>query len=76
MAVSSKEIEENLRISFPNAEIEIKDLVGDSNHYGLVIKDAGFNGKSLIAQHKMVKEALSELLKERLHAISIKTVAV
>ena len=32
-----------------------------------------FNGKSRIEQHKMVYTALSEELKEDLHALSIKT---
>lgn len=73
MAVSSDEIESILRKQLPEAQIKIADMVGDSDHYSLEIADKSFSGKSLITQHKIVKDALKELLQSRLHAITIKT---
>lgn len=73
MAVSSRELESIIRQNFPRANIKITDLAGDEDHYSLEIADDSFAGKSLINQHKMVKNALRDILQERLHAITIKT---
>jgi stress-induced morphogen len=73
MAISKSELESIILKSFPEATIEIIDLAGDEDHYSLSIVDASFAGIPLIKQHRMVKEALSEVLVSRLHAITIKT---
>jgi stress-induced morphogen len=73
MAISQEHLHEILVKSFPNAKIKIQDLVGDQDHYQLEITDKSFAGISLIKQHKIVKEALREVLKTDLHAITIKT---
>lgn len=76
MAISSTELEDIIKLSFPHAKIKIVDLVGDMDHYSLEISDESFRGKTLIDQHKMVKLALSSILKSKLHAITIKTKAL
>lgn len=73
MPISSKELETIIRQSFKDAKIKITDLAGDEDHYLLEITDKVFEGKPLITQHRMVKEALAEVLSTRLHSISIKT---
>lgn len=73
MAISKSELEDVLKSSFPEAKIEITDLAGDGDHYSLHITDKIFESLPLVKQHKMVKDALSELLHTRLHAITIKT---
>ncbi len=73
MAISKAELEHIIRENFPSATIEIIDLAGDEDHYSLSITDECFTGLPLIKQHKMVKEALKEVLSTRLHAITIKT---
>jgi len=73
MAISKVELESIILKSFPESTIEIIDLAGDEDHYSLSITDASFAGLSLIKQHRMVKEALADVLQSRLHAITIKT---
>lgn len=73
MAITIGELENILLTKFPQAKIKITDLAGDEDHYSLHISDPIFAGKTIIAQHRMVKEALGEVLKSRLHAITIKT---
>ena len=73
MAMNVKDIEALIKKKLPDAKIVIKDLVGDTNHFSAEIVSKEFNGKSRIEQHKMVYNALSEELKEDLHALSIKT---
>lgn len=73
MAISHTELEKIIREHFPNATIKIEDLVGDQDHYSLEITDAQFNGLTILKQHRMVKEALANVLHKSLHAITIKT---
>lgn len=73
MAISQQELLSILQQSFPHAQIKITDLAGDNDHYSLEIADTSFNGLPLIKQHKLVKDALRDVLHEQLHAITIKT---
>lgn len=73
MAITESKLQLILADHFPNAKIKITDLVGDKDHYSLEIIDSCFKGLSLIKQHKLVKNALVEILKGELHAITIKT---
>ena len=73
MALSIEEIKKLITSSIPDATIEIKDLVGDSNHYSAKIISKIFNGKSRIEQHKMVYKSLKGKMGNELHALSITT---
>ncbi len=73
MAIAQKELENILRSKFPKAEINVVDLVGDENHYSVIIKDKIFANKTKIAQHRIVNEALKDLLVKDLHAMQLKT---
>jgi len=73
MSLSIKEIKKLITESIPDATIEIKDLVGDSNHYSAKITSKIFNGKSKIDQHKLVYKSLQGKMGNELHALSITT---
>ena len=73
MALSIEEIKKLITISISDATIEIKDLVGDSNHYSVKITSKIFNGKSKIEQHKLVYKSLQGKMGNELHALSIST---
>lgn len=73
MAISETKLISILQQSFPNAKIKITDLAGDQDHYSLDITCSNFKGLPLIKQHRLVKDALSEVLGGELHAITIKT---
>ena len=75
MAISETKLQSILQNSFPNAKIKITDTAGDQDHYALEITSNAFKGLPLIKQHRLVKEALAEVLVKELHAISIKTKA-
>lgn len=44
------------------------------SHFRIRISAPGFAGKSRVAQHRMVNEALAEELKSRVHALAIEIV--
>tara|TARA_B100000780_G_C21120109_1_gene453638 strand:+ start:3130 stop:3360 length:231 start_codon:yes stop_codon:yes gene_type:complete len=73
MALSEKEIKDLIISSIPDAKIEIKDLVGDNNHYSAKIISKVFNGMSKIEQHKLVYKSLKGKMGNELHALSITT---
>ena len=73
MALPIEEIKKLILSSIPDASIEIKDLMGDSNHYSAVIKSKIFNGLNKIDQHKLVYKSLKGKMGNELHAFSITT---
>ena len=73
MALPIEEIKKLIISSIPDATIEIKDLMGDNNHYSAIIKSKMFNGVSRIEQHKLVYKSLKGKMGNELHALSITT---
>ena len=74
MALSIEEIKKLITKSIPDADIDIKDLVGDNNHYSAKISSKVFNGKSKIEQHKLVYKALKGKMGNELHALALNTI--
>ena len=75
MGMKGSEIEAMIRAAFPDAEIEMKDLAGDDNHWAASVKSAAFQGKSRVAQHQMVYAALQGNMGGVLHALQLTTAA-
>ena len=73
MTLKIEEIKSLIKESMPDAEIIIKDLVGDQNHYTATIKSKIFSGKSKIEQHKLVYKALKGKMGNELHALALNT---
>jgi stress-induced morphogen len=73
MAMSREKIMAFLLETFPDAQIALKDLVGDSDHFSVTITSKAFLGKTRIEQHKMVYEAFQGHMGTTLHALSLKT---
>ena len=73
MALKLEEIESLIKKAIPDAEITIKDLAGDNNHYSATIKSKVFSGKSRIEQHKLVYKALGKKMGNELHALALNT---
>ena len=73
MSIKLEEIKSLIMEAMPDAEINIKDLAGDENHYSATIKSKIFAGKSKIEQHKLVYKALKGKMGNELHALTINT---
>ena len=76
MGLKLKEIKTLIKESIPDAEIDIRDLAGDENHYSATIKSKVFAGKSKIDQHKLVYKALKGKMGNELHALQINTIEI
>ncbi|WP_072373622.1 BolA family transcriptional regulator [Hyphomicrobium sp. NDB2Meth4] len=75
MAMDSGEIERLIKAKFPNAQIEIRDLAGDGDHYAAHVVAPEFTGKTRVQQHQMVYEALGGRMGGALHALALTTAA-
>jgi stress-induced morphogen len=73
MPMDAKEIERLIKASFPGAEVTIKDLAGDGDHYAAHVIAKEFRGKTRVQQHKMVYEALQGRMGGVLHALALTT---
>ncbi len=73
MPLPIKEIEKLIKKSIPDAQIEIKDLMGDNNHYSATIRSKLFNNLNKIEQHKLVYKSLGGKMGNELHALSLHT---
>tara|TARA_B100000965_G_scaffold346511_1_gene317892 strand:- start:47 stop:277 length:231 start_codon:yes stop_codon:yes gene_type:complete len=76
MPLPIEEIKKLITSSIPDASIEIKDLMGDNNHYSAIIKSKMFKGLNKIEQHKLVYKSLKGKMGNELHAFSITTEAI
>lgn len=75
-------IEQRLQAAFTGADIQIKDQshlhaghAGASDgrgHYSVTVVSGEFAGLSRIQRHKMVYDALGDLLESDIHAVRIK----
>ena len=73
MPLQIEEIKKLIVESIPDATIEIKDLMGDNNHYSAKIKSKLFNNLTKIEQHKLVYKSLKGKMGNELHALSLIT---
>ena len=73
MSMDLKEIENLIKEALPGAQVEIRDLAGDGNHYSATVISSEFSGKTKIQQHKMVYNSLKGKMGNELHALAIKT---
>lgn len=75
MPMSAPEIERLIKAALPDAEIELKDLAGDNDHWAATVISSAFKGKSRVAQHQIVYEALGGRMGGVLHALQLNTSA-
>ena len=73
MAMDAATIEKMISEAIPDAVIRIEDLRGDGEHYAAYIESCAFAGKSRVAQHKMVFDALKDKMGKELHALALQT---
>ena len=73
MAMTAEEIERLIREALPDAEVEIRDLAGDGDHYAARIVSAAFRGKNRVQQHQLVYQVLKGRMGGELHALALTT---
>lgn len=75
MPMDAAEIERMIKAALPDAEVEIRDLAGDGDHYAATVTSTAFKGLSRVKQHQLVYEALGGRMGGVLHALALTTTA-
>ncbi|HDZ74771.1 MAG TPA: BolA family transcriptional regulator [Aurantimonas coralicida] len=75
MPMNASDIERMIKSNIPDAEVTIRDLAGDGDHYAAEIVSESFRGKSRVQQHQMVYKALQGNMGGELHALALQTSA-
>jgi len=73
MPMNANDIEKLIKDRFPGAEVTIKDLAGDGDHYAAHVVAPQFKGMTRVQQHKMVYDALEGRMGGVLHALALTT---
>ena len=75
MPMDASEIERRIKTALPDAEIDIRDLAGDGDHWAATVISEQFRGKSRVQQHQLVYAALQPDMGGALHALALQTSA-
>ena len=73
MPMDAGQIESLIKESIPDAEVTIRDLRGDGDHYAAHVVSSAFAGKTRVQQHQMVYHALGAKMGDALHALALQT---
>ena len=69
-----EQITQVIQQHLPDAQVEIRDLTGTADHWQVTVVSSGFEGKPMLAQHRMVKGFFeADIASGVLHAFSLKT---
>ena len=71
----ASEIERLIREGIPDAQVTIRDLAGDGDHYAAHVVAPSFAGMSRVKQHQRVYAALGGRMGGELHALQLTTAA-
>ena len=74
MPMAADEIEALIKAGIPDAEVSIRDLAGDGDHYAARVVSPSFAGMNRIRQHQAVYAALGGRVGGELHALQLETV--
>ena len=73
MPMDARDIETMIKAAIPDAEVTIRDLAGDGDHYAARVVSRTFAGMNRIKQHQAVYAALGGRVGGELHALQLET---
>jgi len=73
MPMAASEIERLIKSAIPDADVTIRALAGDGDHYAARGVSPSFAGRSRIRQHQAVYAALGGRVGGELHALQLET---
>jgi stress-induced morphogen len=73
MPMDARDIESMIKAAIPDAEVTIRDLAGDGDHYAATVISESFRGKSRVQQHQIVYQSLKGQMGGLLHALALQT---
>jgi stress-induced morphogen len=72
--VSIEEVRSRIERGVAGARVEVMDTTGAGDHFDVRVVAPAFTGLGLVDQHRLVYEALGDLM-QTIHALSLRTAA-
>jgi stress-induced morphogen len=72
--VSTEEVRRRIETGVAGARADVVDTTGAGDHFDVRVVATAFAGLGLVDQHRLVYEALGELM-QAIHALSLRTSA-
>ena len=73
MPMAANDIEQLIKARIPDADVTIRDLAGDGDHYAATVISDSFRGTSRVQQHQIVYQSLKGQMGGVLHALALQT---
>lgn len=70
-AVSEDEVRSRIVRAHADAQVTVRDLTGNGNHYQVEIISAAFAGVSPVMRHRMVYKLFEDVIGKELHALAL-----
>jgi stress-induced morphogen len=71
-----QEIKNLIETNLSDSVVKVGDMTGTQDHLEIFVACDDFKGKMLLDQHQIVMDILKESLKEKVHAVKIKTMTL
>lgn len=71
-----EEVKNLITANINDAIVEVSDMTGTLDHLEITVASDLFKGKMLIDQHQIIMDILKDSLKEKIHAVKIKTMTM
>ncbi len=71
--MDAKEIQGLIEQGLPGALVEVRDTTGGGDHFEALVVSNDFEGKGLVERHQVVYGTLGDAMRERVHALALKT---
>ena len=66
-------LEKKVATAFPAARVEVADTTGGGDHFAVLVVSERFEGMPLVRRHRLVYDALGDLMRAEIHALSLRT---
>lgn len=71
--IEPEEIKAMIEDGLPGAHVEVRDMTGGGDHFEALVVSNEFEGKGLVERHQVVYGTLGDAMRERVHALALKT---
>jgi acid stress-induced BolA-like protein IbaG/YrbA len=67
------EVRRLIEAGLPGAQVEVADTTGGGDHFEAIVVSDQFEGKGLVERHQIVYAALGDVMRQAVHALTLKT---
>ncbi|MGH7840588.1 MAG: BolA family protein [Candidatus Binataceae bacterium] len=67
------EVKQMIESGLSGALVEVQDTTGGGDHFEALVVSEQFEGRNLVERHQLVYGALGDAMRQRVHALTLKT---